>query len=511
MKYNYDTIIIGAGNGGLIAGARLAKTGKKVLILEKHNIPGGFATSFVRGRFEFEASLHQLCDFGSEQNKGSLRVLFDELGITDKVEWVQIHDAFRVINIEDTKMDYTMPFGRDKFIDKMEEYVDGSRESITDFFNLADEILSAMKYLGESRGKPDSKILKRDFPNFMRVAAYPVSDVLKALLMPKLAIDILTTYWTYLGSHTGDLSFIHYALMTMLYIDLGAVAPKMRSHEISLAIETRFRELGGEIWYNSEVCKIILENNEVTGVQLIDGRIIHTKHIIANTSQHNVFGNMIKNVPEQARKLTNARELSGRGFSIFLGLNKSSEEIGLKDHSYFISKTLDSKIQYENMKDLNNRSHIAVCLNNVIPDASPKGTSIMYFTTLYFSDCFADIKEEEYFDMKNKIAEKFILQFEETTGIKIRDYIEEIEVATPMTYARYTNAPNGSIYGYKAHSWDNMMPRLMRMYDENYIKGLHFCGGSAVRLSGYNSSYISGDLTAKFTLQDMKGDIDETN
>jgi len=36
-----------------------------VLVLEQHTVPGGFATSFVRGRFEFEAALHQLADVGS--------------------------------------------------------------------------------------------------------------------------------------------------------------------------------------------------------------------------------------------------------------------------------------------------------------------------------------------------------------------------------------------------------------------------------------------------------------
>ena len=33
--------------------------GAKTLLLEKHNIPGGCATSFVRGQFEFEVALHQ--------------------------------------------------------------------------------------------------------------------------------------------------------------------------------------------------------------------------------------------------------------------------------------------------------------------------------------------------------------------------------------------------------------------------------------------------------------------
>ncbi len=56
----YDVIVIGAGNGGLAAAATTAKMGLKTLLLERHNIPGGSATSFVRGRFEFEPSLHEM-------------------------------------------------------------------------------------------------------------------------------------------------------------------------------------------------------------------------------------------------------------------------------------------------------------------------------------------------------------------------------------------------------------------------------------------------------------------
>jgi len=47
----YDAVVIGAGNGGLTAALTLARSGRKVLLLERHNIPGGCATSFVRGRF----------------------------------------------------------------------------------------------------------------------------------------------------------------------------------------------------------------------------------------------------------------------------------------------------------------------------------------------------------------------------------------------------------------------------------------------------------------------------
>ncbi len=53
MSEKYDVIVVGAGNAGLVAAATTAKNGLKTLLLEKHNLPGGCATSFRRGRFEF--------------------------------------------------------------------------------------------------------------------------------------------------------------------------------------------------------------------------------------------------------------------------------------------------------------------------------------------------------------------------------------------------------------------------------------------------------------------------
>ena len=47
----YDAVVIGAGNGGLTAAAKLQQEGLNVLMLERHNIAGGAATSFCRGRF----------------------------------------------------------------------------------------------------------------------------------------------------------------------------------------------------------------------------------------------------------------------------------------------------------------------------------------------------------------------------------------------------------------------------------------------------------------------------
>jgi len=63
----YDIIIIGAGMGGLSAGAFLAREGKTVLILEKHNKPGGYVTSFTRKGYTFDSAIFHLTDMGEEQ------------------------------------------------------------------------------------------------------------------------------------------------------------------------------------------------------------------------------------------------------------------------------------------------------------------------------------------------------------------------------------------------------------------------------------------------------------
>ena len=64
----YDVVVVGAGNAGLMAALKLQKAGKKTLIVEQHNLPGGCASSYVRGRFEIDPSLHELAAVGSAQN-----------------------------------------------------------------------------------------------------------------------------------------------------------------------------------------------------------------------------------------------------------------------------------------------------------------------------------------------------------------------------------------------------------------------------------------------------------
>ena len=93
--------------------------------------------------------------------------------------------------------------------------------------------------------------------------------------------------------------------------------------------------------------------------------------------------------------------------------------------------------------------------------------------------------------------------FEKATGAQIKEHIEEIEVATPQTFARFTGTYNGVVYGYEPDSWDSFIPRLMAMNDEKHIEGLEFCGGFGKRCHGYSSSLKDGETAGLLTLRDL--------
>ena len=504
----FDAVVIGAGNGGLAAACRLAKAGKKTLLVEQHNLPGGVASSFRRGRFEFETALHELCEFGSAENPGGCRqTIVDEFGLD--INWYMVPDNFRVITTarDGSPIDATLPCGRENFINKMEEYVPGCRESVEKFFDLGAETLAAGKYMTASGGHPDSKLMQEKYPNFLRTAAYPVNRVLKALKMPDKAQDIMNTYWGYLGVDADHLSFMQYVNMVCLYVNHGAWIPEKTSNQLTTGLLERFRAMGGTAWFNCRAEEILFDEEEhVNGLRTSSGTV-DTRYIICNANPTMVYANMVPQniVPDRERKLAGARRYSARMFVVYMGLNKSAEELGLKDYSYFLPQSADSVKEYESLKRIEtNKYNIALCYNVVNPKASPEGTCIVSLTTTYMEDCWSQIDPKDYVKTKNKVASDMIDWFEEKTGIIIRPYIEEFEVATPWTFCRYASVPQGAAYGYELRDWDNMMPRMMMMREEYPVKGLRFCGAASIRGDGFNSAIFSGDMMGKLTLAQMK-------
>ncbi len=135
---DYDAIVIGAGNGGLTAATALQRGGARTLLLERHNIPGGCATSFVRGEFEFEVALHQLSGLGTEKKPFIMRKIFADLGVMDKVEFIEEGELYRILVNDgvNPKLDVTLPASWSGIHKVLKEHFPAQSDSIDKFLKL---------------------------------------------------------------------------------------------------------------------------------------------------------------------------------------------------------------------------------------------------------------------------------------------------------------------------------------------------------------------------------------
>lgn len=504
MDKQFDVIVVGAGNGGLAAAANTAKAGLKTLLLEKHNLPGGCATSFRRGRFEFEPSLHELCSVGTTEKPNSVYKVFDDLGA--KIDWqYEKGHLFRAIVKGENGYDVRLKAGLDDFCQSVDDAVPGCKDNVRAYMDLKPKINAAIDYIYEMKGKPNGMTMLFKHTDFMRTAGHSVEEVMTALGIPKKAQDLINTYWGYLGVPTDELNAMHFLNMLYDYVVDGAAMPHHRSHELSLALVDVIQKNGGQVWYNSEVTQLLYtEDGRVEGV-VANGEKLYAKEVISNVIPHNMFHmSDTSKIPEQNLKLANAREFGISVATVYLGLDCTAEELGMTDYTIFIMGDSDPRTQYNNR--LEDGLYIVNCLNNVVPDSSPAGTCTLFFTIPVFGhDVPKDLKPEDYKKYKNDLAKKYIEDAEKVLGISIMPHIEEISVATPVTFARYLGTPEGTIYGYKLSGWDNLMARIAGEKTDYAIPGLSFCGGHYTRGDGYSCAYIMGDTIGKRVAKNLKG------
>src|SRR5471030_472887 len=82
----YDVVVIGAGLGGLTAGAILARAGRKVLVIERSNSVGGAASSYKSGDLFVEGSLHETSD--PHDPRDPKHNVLTRAGVIDAVKWI---------------------------------------------------------------------------------------------------------------------------------------------------------------------------------------------------------------------------------------------------------------------------------------------------------------------------------------------------------------------------------------------------------------------------------------
>jgi phytoene dehydrogenase-like protein len=498
MTKRYDAIVIGAGLGGLAAATTLAHSGLEVLLLERHNVPGGYASSFVRGRYEFEVALHELSGIGPPERRGNVYRTLEHLGVTDKVEFLHVPELYRCVYLEpsDTgpsaqKLDITLPVGQEEFESTLAEFfpheAQGTHRFMARVFAFGRDYA---QYLRQRRTVQPVSLPFR-FPHLFRYLPTTWGQVLDRDVQDPAARAVLSGYWGYAGMPPSKISFMSMASTLAAYVRRGAAFPKGRSQALSNAFLARFEELGGEARMNCGVRRITASNGRVTGVVTEEDQEIQADWIVSNADPIATCRDMIgfEHVPSSFFTGLQSSEVAASTINVYLGVARPTAELGFSEHEIFVSAGYDADRHYELMKTIAPPEAIAVtCYNVVYPDISPPGTSIVVLTALAFGEPWTQVPPAEYVATKNRMADAMI-DMAEQIAPGLRKYAEVVEVSTPLTNMRYANALGGSIYGFSQPPRDHM---AWRMDYKGPLDRLYFAGAWTRPGGGFEPTMMSG-------------------
>ena len=469
----YDVVVIGAGNGGLTASAGLAQKGFNVLLLERHNVPGGCATSFCRGRFEFEVALHQLSGMGTPEKPGPLRMMLDNLGVLDDLEFVEMDDLYHVAMPDGFRL--TLKTSKDQVISELQERFPHEKEGIERFFDLvysyANQMLAAFYFKD-----PDPS--REKYPILYSHAFKPAIDVLDELFSDPWLKAVVSVYWGFLGLPPIRLSFAYLAMLFFVFIEFKPFHLKGGSQALSNGLINRFLSSGGTVRFNCGAKKIIVEDGAVKGVITEDGDHIPANHVISNASQVSTYVQLIdpENVPNETLREMRGRTLSPSAFVMFVGFDCEASQLGITDSTTFLmanTDITDRNLDRMQRLDIDDELMVLSCYDVADPDFSPPGTCQANIVTLKYGDPWLRVPASDYHRVKYRCGEAMLRRVEDIFP-DVRKHIEELEVATPLTHMRYLGHPNGAIYGFEQYTKDSLFFQPGRF---SPIGGLYFASG----------------------------------
>ncbi len=493
---DYDAVVIGAGNGGLTAAATLARSGVKTLLLERHNIPGGCATSFIRGRFEFEVALHQLSGIGTDGFAGPLRGSLSDLGVLDDIELVQMENLYRIVY--PGKMDLTLKADKAAAIDELKSHFPEEADKIDRYFEFLYQYCNEWISVLMMRD-PESSPQK--YPIYFKYALKSTRSVLDEFSFSPLLETALNIYWSYMGMPPSKLPFGDFAILMWVYLEFKPWHIKGGSQALSSALLNSYYQAGGEARFNCGAKKIMVSDGRVTGVITEEGDEISTNSIVSNAGTYTTYVDLIDSgeVPVERDRELGTRSVGTSAFTLFMGFDRDPADLDIHETTNFLVTSTDPESAYLKGKTLDPPGFtLFSCYDVDDADFSPKGSCQGSFLTLNYGEPWYSVPPTRYFDAKYQYAES-LLDILYSVFPKCKSHVEEIEVATPLTHMRYLGHPGGAIYGFDQFAKDSEM----FLNKKSPIKGL-FHAGAWMGSGGFQPTLMAGQSAAKSIIRTLK-------
>src|SRR5436190_6551426 len=87
----WDDVVVGSGIGGLAAAALLAQAGRRVLVLERHYVAGGFTHTFERKGYRWDVGIHYI---GEMQRRNSVMKRVCDAVSEGRLRWAPMPEVY---------------------------------------------------------------------------------------------------------------------------------------------------------------------------------------------------------------------------------------------------------------------------------------------------------------------------------------------------------------------------------------------------------------------------------
>ena len=503
----YDAIVIGAGLGGLTAGAKLAKEGKKVLLIEQHTIPGGCATTFRRKDFTVEVGLHEMDGLDAEENP-SVKIL-EDLGAFDNVQFVRVPEFYRFTN---QRVDIVVPFGLEEAMDVLVKHFPRDEKGIRKVFKLFTSIQKEFGRLPRGKWKMLAlfPVLPLMCPNIIFRENSNVGEFLDSIISDedlKLVLLGNTVFYYHYNPYT--MSLLMYAAGQTSYLSGGGHYIKGGSQKLSDYLANVISNNGGEVLLRHLVTEIITEGNRAVGVRYIrkSGEDKETRealgnYIVANAAIPNVANELLPSCEGKTRLLSTIsnQEIANSYSGVFIGFKKPLKELGNDNYSTLVfDENISNQSDLErNLRgDYSSRSFIFADYSQIDSQLAPEGKGFGVIGGVDFISDWEHLNEDEYKARKTEMAQKYIERLDRLIPGASNE-IEYYEASTPKTIKRYTLNPGGSALGFAN------IPKQFgrkRIPQKEPIENLYFASAWTVPCGGFSGTIASGYLCAREILK----------
>ncbi len=442
--------IIGAGISGLSMGCYLQMNGFDTEIFEQSSRGGGLCTTWKKGEYTFDGCLHWL--LGSNQGNPFYK-LWSELIDLETVTFVN-HDVRVYVEVKNSKDRHgNSVFSLYTDLARLEQYMIDLSPADK---GVITGLIRSMRKIQGFEIPPVIQTIPTQFTLKQKIGMIKHLPLLwfmlrnKGLTNYQFAARLSSPFLKEAFELLYDGQEIPMLILTipLAFADKGSTGyPVGGSYLFARKIEEKYISLGGKIHYNSEVAEIITEENAAKGVILSNGASFRSDLTISCADWYFTAFKALagKYMNKKMLDLKEGRSLKVyySVVSIHLGISRTFE-----DQPHFSRFPLKEDMI---LPDGTRCSRFELHLYNYDRTLAPEGkTSVSVSFYTMNGNWWIDLSCSDhtaYEKVKAELAKVVIRILEERIG-NIANSVEEVSVATPATFFRYTNNWHGSTQGW---------------------------------------------------------------